>query len=419
MKKLKNKTTLFLFIIFICCLLSYVFVYFSNIKSEVITSDSQGYYAYLPAFLIYQDFSMQRKGLYHPEAESLTYPAIYLNNKTNRFVSKYPVGIAVLLLPFFVIAHLTALALNLPATGYSFIYQHTVGVAGVFYLLFGAYYLSKALSKYFKHNAVFLTIVALIFGTNLFHYATYESLMSHIFSFFLVSVFLYILLIWQERPNIKSSLKLGFLAGLIFLARNLNIIILLLLIPYINRKNVRFLFLSFLILLLTILPQLLYWQYAAGEMFYYSYPGESFNFLDPRIKGFLLSYRRGLLFWSPIFLFTIFGLYKLKSKIGSLMHSIFLVLGVYIFFASSWGQWAYGSGFGNRALIDIYPLLSFMMANFYEKIYQLKNIKNLVFLLTALFIMLNITNMIKYWNGILPPDHITLDLYLKNLFKLK
>ncbi|MFC1711801.1 hypothetical protein ACFLZ1_04425 [Patescibacteria group bacterium] len=417
---MKDKNIVY-FLIFtlIFCLSSFIYIFFGGIKQKAITSDAQGYYAYLPAFLIYKDYDMDKSDIYHPESGSLEFPAIYLNPNTGKHMSKYPIGVSVLLLPFFILAHILALVFNFPQTGFSLIYQYVVGLAGLFYLNMGLVFLYKAYNFYYSKKATLVTLFSLVFATNLLHYATFESLMSHVFSLFLISVFLFMLKKWHKQNSVKNSILLGILVGLIFLVRNLNILVLFLLLGYINKKNVKritYIVVSFLII---ILPQLIYWKFAAGQPLLYSYAGEGFNFLDPRVKGFLLSYRRGLLFWSPIFVLLVFGLKGLKQKLGNFSYAIFLFLGIFVFITSSWKEWAYGSGFGNRALIDIYPILGIILANFFEKLNSNLRLRQAGYILVVLFIVLNLTNMIKYWHGVLPPDHVTLELYLKNIYKFK
>jgi len=240
-----KKTSLFILFVFVLGVLTFFTTFSLGLRKKSISSDAQGYYAYLPAFLLYKDFSMEKVFLYHPEAESLQFPAVYKNEETGRNMPKYPMGEVLFLLPFFLFAHIFSLLLGFPATGYSILYQQLVGMAGVFYLILGLYFLGKLYRIFFKEKTVLLTLLVLTFATNLFHYASFTSLMSHVYSFSLISIFLYLLFKSRKEFSLKNSLLLGFLGGLIFLVRNINVLYLFLILPYLKdflKKDVKKIF---------------------------------------------------------------------------------------------------------------------------------------------------------------------------------
>jgi hypothetical protein len=49
------------------------------------------------------------------------------------------------------------------------------------------------LEKYFQPRTIFIVLAGIVFGTNLFHYATYDAIFSHGYSFFLFSLFLHLI----------------------------------------------------------------------------------------------------------------------------------------------------------------------------------------------------------------------------------
>jgi len=411
----KNKKIgFFLIFTFFVCLINYFLIYKLKFSERPVRSDAAGYYAYLPAFLIYQDFSLANVDLYQPDAQFFVYPPIYYNQKTGRYIDKYPIGTSLLLLPFFLLAHLVSFVLRFPLTGYTLLYQHFAGIAGIFYLVAGLFFLSKSLKNFFSSKIILLTLLSLVFGTNLFHYACFDSLMSHVFSFFLLSLFLYQLQLWSKKTNRVNSCMLGLIIGLIFLVRNLNVIFSLLLIPFLKKKF-KFLSLIMLSFFIVLLPQLFYWYYAGGNFLLFSYQGEGFNFFQPNFYGVLLSPRKGLFFWSPLFLLTFFGVKDLRDKIKQNLWLMVIAMALFAYFISSWHDWAFGAGFGHRAFIDIYPILSFFLAASLERLTKKIGTKKTIGIL-LIFILLNLTNMYKYWRKILPNDQITLEIYLKNFF---
>ena len=88
-----------------------------------IISDAKGYYAYLPALIIYQDFEYE----FLAEMDEKYYKVgqdkhIFIEQNGRRVNKTFP-GVALLYLPFFLFAHFLASLLYLPADGYSHIYQ--------------------------------------------------------------------------------------------------------------------------------------------------------------------------------------------------------------------------------------------------------------------------------------------------------
>ena len=90
------------------------------------------------------------------------------------------------------------------------------------------------LLRRFSDDVTAATLGALLFGTGLYHYATFDSSYSHAYSFFLLGVFLWGTDWWHEdrleaRDSrlLLGSILLGVVAGLIVLTRHTNALFLL------------------------------------------------------------------------------------------------------------------------------------------------------------------------------------------------
>src|SRR5690606_32931949 len=105
--------------------------------------------------------------------------------------------------------------------------QHAAGLAGLAWIVAGLAVLRRLLLRSFSDCATAATLAALLLGTNLFHYATYDSTYSHPYSFFLFSAFLLLTAMWHERPTSRTSVLLGVVAGLIVLVRHTNVLFLM------------------------------------------------------------------------------------------------------------------------------------------------------------------------------------------------
>ena len=70
-----------------------------------VTSDRYGYYLCLPSILIDGNFGLH--GYHHM-------PALSFVEDTGNFANKYPIGTAILILPFFVLVHIITIITGLP-----------------------------------------------------------------------------------------------------------------------------------------------------------------------------------------------------------------------------------------------------------------------------------------------------------------
>jgi hypothetical protein len=122
-------------------------------SNEVLQWDKSGYYLYLPATFINHDlahlaFYPGIAATYHPNADWVWF-SINDIPETGRKLNKYPVGVSVFELPFFLVAHAyTTLTKQFPADGYSPPYLLAVCLATIFWVTLGLWLLRKFLLKY-------------------------------------------------------------------------------------------------------------------------------------------------------------------------------------------------------------------------------------------------------------------------------
>lgn len=422
----------FLLITAFLMLCSIVWVYHIKVlNAPKVYSDGFGYFAYLPA-LIYRDFSFS-----FIEAGKWDH-TLKLIEASGALVNKYPVGVAILESPFFFAAHVIsllkdALTGSVTATGYSNLYQYMVLVGGVCYWVFGTVLLYLLLARYlgFSRKVSLLSCIIITYGTNLFHYASYDACFSHVYSYFLFSAFLYYLCWYEERDaegrnRIWQTCIFGFLAGLIFMCRNTNILFVLTYVFYgvTNWKTLKARVVKILkparavpIVLtgcVTIFPQLLYWHTATGHWFLYSYgSNESFYWLSPQLGNFLFSVRKGLFFWSPVLLLALLGMiiaYKKRDKLYTGLMIFFIVI---IYVSSTWWMWFYGGSFGQRVVVDFMCLFAVFIAVILHRLEEWKGqgggcgyklAAGAVYGYCTVCIVWNLICMTAYWYRVLPPD---------------
>lgn len=414
-------------------IISVVWVNFNMVrwqKKDVIDHDVAFYYSYLPSVFYYHDISQQF--LNKPENDHLIALFDYPPKAPNgNYVFKSTMGMSITYLPFFIAAHYYAKIVGEPLDAYSEPYQFAIQFSSLLYFVIGLFFLIRLLRLYFPDSVISLSLFLIIFGTNVFYYLIFGAGMSHAVDFGLTCGFLYYTFQWHKQQSFKYSLFIGMIGGLLTLIRPINILIFLFFLCY-NVKNVNDLKSKFRSLLhsklpvaviilsafLIELPQLIYWKYQTGSFFFNSYVGEHFFFNRPQIINGLFSFRKGWLIYTPVMIFALIGFYHLRKLHREYFSaSLFLFL-IYIYVAFSWWCWWYGGSFGQRALIDIYPILALPLASYLLHLNQNSSLKKkLIYSVISLLILLNLHQTFQaHWNNI-HYDSMTREAYFDTFFR--
>jgi hypothetical protein len=388
------------------------------------------YYGYLPAYFIYNDLSLKFVDQNPDFFNTRYWPA---KTSTGKRVIKTTMGLGIMYSPFFLVGNHIAKTFHIPATGYSSPYQVSLLIGALFYLLLGLFYLRKLLLMYFSEMVTAITIFCVYFGTNLVWYSTSESLMPHAFLFSLISILLYVVVKWHNKPGWLNSLCVGFLLGLLMLIRPTMI---LLVIPFLLfrikdldsfkekikffQKNFRFIIIMPFAFFLVLLPQFVYWHYVSGSYLYYSYSGEKFYWTHPHILEGLFGFRKGWLVYTPVMLFSVLGLFFLNRKTNDLKSGVIVTFLIGIFIIFSWWAWWYGGSFGLRAMIDLYGLMAIPFASFVEYIFSKKKIVRFTFMLTtSALIYINLFQNWQFQNGLIHYDGMNREVYFMGATKIR
>jgi hypothetical protein len=408
-------------------------IYFSWVNHQwptIVASDGKGYYAYLPALINFQDLTWS---FYKSVLKQLPsdYQESFLFVMDGKLVNKYPVGMALLIAPFYLLAHLFALLLNYPLSGYSQPYFAAVSFSALFYLLTGIYFLQKIFEKYDFGIKTFITAVLILsFGTNLLNYVANEPSMTHVYSFALISMWMYSSYRWICEEKSSYFLLVALLTGLIYLVRPVNLLVVLSLpivagdfrkignalkILFLDKR--KYLFAGGIILLSIVSVQSLLWYLQNGKIWNDTYTNESFNWSHPEIIKGLFGYRKGWVLYTPVvvLLFCSWFFHLIRKDWGRLLSSLtFWVVLVYI--TTSWYNWYYGGSFGQRPFIDYYALLVFSIAPFISKT-QEHSYRYVFNVFIALCIVLNLVQLYQYDKNIIHYDSMNKEVYWKVFFK--
>ncbi|MES2566904.1 MAG: hypothetical protein V4565_08555 [Bacteroidota bacterium] len=395
-------------------------------NDDVIKWDVTGYYSYLPATFIDKDVTLS---FISPENKSFYSGTryAYSDDLNGNHLLKYPMGMSVLYAPFFLKAHVLTPLLGYPQDGFSDIYEMFIEFSGLFYLLFGLWYLRKLLLCFYSEKVVALTLTFVFFGTNLLYYATVEPAMSHAYTFSLFSIFLYFSYGFYQKVSWNNTIIMAVCFGLIILVRPLNVLFILVFILFgitslkdlkqrisFFSNHIKYLLTFLFIVFLIILPQFLYYKHVTGNYFVFSYGDEKFYFNQFHLFDFLFGFRKGWLVYTPIMAFAIYGIWCMTNQIRKFRFVIVLLLLVYVYLLSSWWCWWYGGSFSQRAMIDLYPLLSLTLAALLFQMSDFNKLKKGTIYAALFFcLFLNIFQTVQYKYNIIDYDGMTAKEYFK------
>jgi hypothetical protein len=385
-----------------------------NKPNKIIEWDVNSYYAYLPMAFVYHDMSMGFMDNTDKDYKAHYWPHT-MEDGTRVVVTT--MGMSYMYAPFFLAWHGIAQLTGYTGDEFSPPYKIALILSCLFYFMIGLIFLRKVLLQYYSETVTAIVLLALVFGTNLLHYVSYEPTMSHAYSFSLFSVFLYVLIRFLRKPGIRYAMLSGGLAGLIVLIRPSNIIIILLFLLWEVRSpgdlwNRTMLYIrkahltSYMILAFVVVwvPQFLYWYYLTGSILINTYGELGGNFFlgNPQIWHTLFSYRKGWLVYTPLMVLAIIGLYFLYKQHRQLFFPVLIFMLLNIYVVSSWWCWWYGGSFGLRSFIDMYGLMALPLAAFISILLKRKSwLKWAGLFLIALFIYYNIFQTIQFKRGIL------------------
>ena len=382
---------------------------------EVIASDGRGYYAYLPSVFVYSEISFEKV----VERENEVYPSVqaanFITEADGKPVNKYFLGVAILMMPFFLLGTLFSLLFGVSPDGYNGIYQFMISISALFYLFVGLNFVRKLLNLFkFERYIISFVLVLILFGTNLLSYTVAAPAMSHVYSFAAIAGFMYFAANYFCKLNKRSALLAVITLALVVLLRPINGIVVFflpVLAPGFNqfvKAFKRFFssgwsYLFILTAILLVMMQPVWWYLQTGNWLVWSYSGEGFYFTNPQILKVLFSFRKGFFVYTPICFVAIIGLVPLyrSNKLNGIFAFIFLF--IYVWLVSSWWNWYYGDSFGQRVFIDVFPVFAILLAFVFRWIANIRWLNSVLIILTFILLALNLFQSWQYSRGILHP----------------
>lgn len=353
-----------------------------------INGDAKAYYAYLPALFIYNDPSysfidtVEKK--YYPEDRS-QFKDFRIEQKNGKSVNKTFPGLSILYAPFFFLSMLVAWVFGFPVDGYSAPFQWGIAFSHLVYFFVGLRFLLAFFRSYKISDTIsYWIFVFLLFGTNCWYYLVYDHTVSHIHSFFLACVLLWSMQQWISTKRVSYFGLVGCVMALLVIIRPTNAVMLLFLPLLLVLRNMKLkalfskevfrlkqLVLPVVVGLSILGIPFLFWKWQSDLWLVYSYGEETFDFKHPHLSEFLFSYQKGWFLWTPLSLFALIGglIYFAKQSWKALLWFVLPLLMI-VYILSSWWCWTYGSGFGQRPMIEYLPFIALGFAFFAQKYFK-------------------------------------------------
>jgi hypothetical protein len=365
----------------VCLLAFLVTIPLSRVDGQLLGADGFGYFVYLPSVIIDHDLDLTNQ-----YATLLPHGPIPSTERTSTglLANPWPVGAALLWLPFFLLAHVLAIGLHglgagirLDGCGYwyqTFVIAGNIGYGGAALLM--AYGVARRVSA--PASALWATVLV-GFAGNLVYYLTAEASMAHAVSAFAVSLFFLAWMRMRGRPGIMPAAALGACIGLVALVRPQDV--LLAAVPLgahligcwrdgkAQRPWLRDVVVTALAALLVYSPQMLASHVIYGA--WWSLPQlHASNWGDiprlawwsPHLPDVLVSARRGLFAWHPVFAIALLGVVPLWRRDRTFAAAVLLGVAAEAYLLGCWFDWWQGSAFGGRAFIGCLPLFAAALA---------------------------------------------------------
>lgn len=382
--------------------------------------DAFGYYAYLPATIIYHDVKQLNWLKDIDKTYEVTggngWQAVQADN--GNYVFKYLGGIAIMQLPFFYVGHFLASHLGYPQDGFSAPYQYALAYGVLLYCLLGLLVLRKLLLHFFDDSTTSISLLLIGLATNFIVYGAVSNGLSHAYLFMLYAVVLYATFKWHTQPKILWAATIGYTIGLATISRPTEAIMLFIPLLWgmqnktaskakwtVVESHKLHVFIALVFGLVGILPQLIYWKITSGSFIFDV--GSKWDFLNPHFRV-LFGWEKGWFVYTPVTVLFIIGLFLLKKFPFQKSVLWFCLLNVWIIIA--WSEWRYAASYSTRALVQSYPVFALPLAALVHRV--LHSRWKIVCLVLGIYLIgVNIFQTKQYADGILHYDEMNRQFY--------
>lgn len=392
-------------------------------KSTCVSAyDGFGYYMYLPFLLNHGSLKMTPEWAQATQNKYCHGTIAYqLSKRENgNYIDIYHMGQSFIEAPAFFLGHLAAIASNAPRDGFSKPYHLAFVCNAWLFVLFGLFYVNKLLRLFFDEKVTAIALLLLYFGTNFWVTATLSYSLQHIYLFAIIAAMGYYF--WKAIQTnvfqIRAFRIAVILFGLCTVIRPthalLGLIPFMLLWNYFPTRKEFWWRMSWFVIssICWNIPQLLYWKLVGGSWVILNLHTEDLVLGDPNILKFLVSFRKGWLIYSPIFLLLIPGFIVLRQRNKLLFRALFFTTCLAIWVFSAWENWWYAASFGARVMVDLYPLLMLPIGFALHSLLKRRVFSILVFGFGFSCLVLALFQSWQFKEGILHNERMTFAQYI-------
>ncbi len=403
-------------------------------------SDAQAYYAPLRSLVIDGDLDFENEFgelNYHGHGRDalLAWPR---SPQTGLIFNRFPLGYALMFLPFFLVAHglsaiLGGLGIGMfDANGYSALYQLAI-VFNAWFWASCAYYAHRLVMRRYFSPVIgdWVTFVVFLSFQGIFASVTFwmNPQIQSLFVFCLLVLTMGRLDDGDTRWVMWGSL--GILTGWLALLRTeLGLVAFYTFMMFLvifwrewarysesagpldkSAKKRRFFGATISAtaapagFILVFMIQVVYWRLLWGEWFVVKINSEDvdsyFQWGSPELVNVLFSTRHGLFYWSPILFFGFIGFVGItfSGRSDSTLRLGFVQLLVLYYLYASWSVWWMGYSYGARQFIILTPFFSIGLCLIVEYFWYYRKV---LFVVASGFIFWNLTLLWLFLNGHIP-----------------
>jgi len=369
MRKLLARNKLFVAIFIVSAI---VFIIHFFIVGSGVWGDGRFYFSYLHSWIVDFDLNFGNEFAHFNIPIEIT--------QTGFIANKFPIGSAIIWLPFYLTLYLILslghiIISGLDISGYSNIYQITIGLNSVLLGIIGLFFCRQTLKQFFPDRLATISVLAIWLASNLFFYTAIDPINSHSVSFFLFSILFYLLIVFKKNFDWLKALIVGVLLGLLAMTRTEDgvFVIPVLFYLFLNKKNLLEYIKNLIIIsgsfFVAFLPQIIIWQMVYGQIQSpYIINGETFNWLTPGLINVLINQQSGLFTFAPILIFSTIGLFLILKKDIYLAITAILLFLFQWYIVSSWYAQTGTGAYGARMFVSLMPIFMLGIGEFTQRL---------------------------------------------------
>jgi len=273
-----------------------------------------------------------------------------------QIAERYPVGLALLGLPFLVAAHVLVLVTrwlgsDFTADGFGYPYETAFELSSILFASLALVYLLRVMTRLFPVGLSALALASAVSSSFLAWYMVIEPGMPHAMAFAWSTFFLGYWLEHRPVSRDRDWIVLGALAGVAAMVRWQNGVFVLL--PIVDalldgKRSIRPLAIVGSVSGLVFFPQFLFWYLTTGSPFTMPTSGHEVSWSQLRLSEVLYSTNRGLFPWNPVLYLGAAGLliWIWHRRRLAMLFLLGFLMQVYV--NGSVGIWWAGWSFGGR-----------------------------------------------------------------------